>query len=117
MIYDKVIDIKEVKERFMGNYSLYSNFLFQFRNNLLFNELKRNIKENNVKDAYEISNSLKGVIVSLSLKLLSPLIYNIVDTLKLGNLPSEDEWDNFVGNYRITVEAIKRLEEENIKLF
>lgn len=114
---NEIIDVESAKERFLGNYQLFSKFLYQFPDKTLFSDLENAYKSGDAKSAFEYAHTLKGVAGNLSLKLFCSFLFDIVETLRAGNLPDEEEWNKLTSAYNKTIEYILKLKNENDKLF
>lgn len=117
MAYEEIIDKETASERFMGNYKMFSKFLFQFPERSLFSDLEKQIKDGDAAAAFESAHAMKGIIGNLSLKKLEPTLFEIVEILRKGELPGEAEWTAFAECYRETVDAILKLQAEGTPLF
>lgn len=117
MAIEDIIDIESAKERFMGNYGLFSRFLFQFPERSLYSDLEKQIGEGNAKAAFETAHAMKGIIGNLSLRRLEPHLFEVVEVLRKGELPSMEQMAALTDAYRTTVDAIAALKAEGTKLF
>lgn len=117
MIYENVIEIGSAKERFMGNYEMFSGFLYEFAERGMIKNLECALQKRNLKEAFEIAHNLKGLALNLSLTLLEQPVFEIVEQLRAGECPGKTEWDVFESAYRLTVEQIEALKKENVRLF
>lgn len=117
MTYENVIDVEAVKERFMGNYQMFSKYLFQFAEGALYQKLITAAEAGDIQAAFETAHDMKGVTMNLSLKPLEEPMIAVVETLREGNLPDEAAWTAFSDSYQITVKCIGKLKDEGIKLF
>lgn len=114
---NEYIDIKSAQERFLGNFGLFSKFLYQFPEKPLFSELESAYKSGDVNGAFESAHTLKGVAGNLSLKLMTEPVSCVVEALRAGHLPTEEEWNELVTAYNRTVDYIAEIRKENSKLF
>lgn len=117
MNYENLIEIDAVKERFMGNYKMFSSYLYQFAQGALFGELKKALETEDIQNAFDIAHDMKGVVLNLSLKPLEKPMVSLVDILRSGELPDADTWKTFQETYEAAVEQIQQLKEEGISLF
>lgn len=117
MKYEEIIDTASAKERFMGNYSLFTKFLFQFSKGTLFDELEQRLDAGNVTEAFETAHNMKGVAANLSLRLIEKPLYFVVEALRIGQFPNDKERKALSDAYRITIDGIDNLQEEAAELF
>lgn len=117
MAYETMIDVETAKERFMGNYALFSKFLYQFPERSLFSDLEKQIQEKNAADAFETAHAMKGIIGNLSLKKLEPSLFSVVEVLRKGELPSEEQWKALTRDYKDTVACIEEIQKDGTPLF
>lgn len=115
---NEFINIEEVKERFIGNYSLFSKFLFKFDQSSHFWDLKEKYLEKDAQGAFELAHALKGTSGNLSLKKIYNPLFDMVEVFRAGNLPSKEEWENLENAYNETIAYIEELKKTpDIKLF
>lgn len=117
MKYEEIIDTASAKERFMGNYSLFTKFLFRFSEGELFDELERWLDAGDVKEAFETAHNMKGVAANLSLRLIEKPLYSVVEALRIGQFPDDKERKALSDAYRITIDGIDNLHRETAELF
>lgn len=117
MTYNEVIGTEDVKERFMGNFKMFSTYLYQFAEGKLYHELVEAVEAGAMEKAFEIAHDMKGVVLNLSLKPMEPTIRAVVESLRNGKFPEEKVWGDFLESYRITAEQIEKMKEENVVLF
>lgn len=117
MTYEEIIEVEAVKERFMGNYNMFSMYLFQFAEGALFQSLQEVLKNGTVEEAFDVAHDMKGVVLNLSLKQLECPMLLIVNSLRSGKLPDEAVWNALVDGYEKTVTCIQKIKEEGVVLF
>lgn len=117
MTYADIIETESAKERFMGNYPMFSKYLYQFAEKGLLDKLKEALKTGTVEEAFEAAHDMKGVSLNLSLKQIEEPMSIVVEKLRQGELPTQEEWNNLEKVYQKTVEGIEKLKEENVALF
>lgn len=117
MTYENIIGVEEVKERFMGNFNMFSMYLYQFAEGALYHKLLKAVEAGELKAAFETAHDMKGVVMNLSLKPMEQPIVSVVEALREGNVPDEALWKTFQESYRITAEAIETLKKEGTILF
>lgn len=77
-------DIDGAMERFLEEKELYRNCLETVVEDKAFGELKEALEEGNVKDAFEASHTLKGVLANLGLTPMYETCVKIVEPLRKG---------------------------------
>lgn len=117
MTYEDMIEIDAVKERFMGNYKMFSMYLFQFAQGELFGSLKRTMETGDMEAAFDVAHDMKGVVLNLSLRMLENPIVSVVESFRNGQMPDEKQWKAFADAYESTVEWIEKLKQEGTELF
>lgn len=117
MQYSDVIGIEAVKERFMGNYAMFSKYLYQFADGTIFQALEQALKAGNIIEAFDAAHNMKGVVLNLSLRRLEQLVVPIVEALRSGAFPNKESWNAFQGEYTLTQQWIESLKEEGTVLF
>lgn len=117
MNYEEYIDVSSAKERFMGNYSLFTRFLFDFPQRSLYGDLEQALAAADVKKAFEIAHTMKGIVGNLSLKRIAIPLYSIVETLRGGDMPDEASQAALREAYNGTLEAISELKTGGAALF
>lgn len=113
----EIIDLPSAKERFLGNYSLFARFLYQFPDRSLYGDLEQALNAGNLDKAFEVAHTMKGIVGNLSLKLVQPPLFALVETLRIRKQPTEEERRLFAAAYQRTVAAIEQLRTENQPLF
>lgn len=117
MAYEDIINVETAEERFAGNYALFSKFLYSFPDRSLFSDLEKQIKEGNIKEAFETAHAMKGVVGNLSLKKVETSLFPVVEALRAGSLPDEKLWKELVEAYRVTIDTIEEVKKEGTLLF
>jgi len=117
MSYEEIVDIPSAKERFMGNYRLFSKFLYQFPTRSLYNELEQAMDAGDTAKGFEAAHTMKGIAGNLSLKLIAGPLSDVVEALRAGRLPSQAARAALKAAYTQTVDTIKQLEASGTSLF
>jgi len=117
MRYEDIIDIPSAKERFMGNYKIFSKFLYQFPERSLFSDLKEQINQKEIEKAFETAHTMKGIVGNLSLKEIEKPLLPLVEVLRKGENPTDQEWEALEEAYKHTVEEIRNIQKEDTPLF
>lgn len=117
MEIEDIIEVESASERFMGNYGLFSKFLYQFPERSLYEDLEQQLSFGDARTAFETAHAMKGIIGNLSLKLLEPPLFEVVEVLRKGDLPTEEQRKALTEAYRTTVDAIAKLQESGRRLF
>lgn len=95
-------DIDGAMERFLNDEEMYLSFLPTVANEPAFDALGKAIEANDVKDAFEQSHLLKGVVANMGLTPILDVIVKIVEPARAGTL------DGAEGNYQ---ELVKQLNQ------
>lgn len=117
MAIENIIDIESAKERFMGNYGMFSKFLFRFPGESHYEDLVQQIADGDAKAAFETAHTMKGIIGNLSLCCLEPCLFEVVEVLRKGDLPTQGQCDALAEAYRKTVDALGELQQAGTQLF
>lgn len=112
-----IIDIKSAKERFMNNEKLYTKFLYQFPDKSYYIDLKRELDNQNIEEAFKIAHDIKGVSGNLSLKYMYDPLIVVLEHLRQGQMPSIQEIQKLEETYIETNKCIRDIQTRNIKLF
>lgn len=111
------IDLAGAKERFMGNEGLFKKFLLRFPQENRYGELEKQIEENNAEGAFQVAHTMKGVVGNLSLVAVGDVLNPIVEVLRAGNFPQNEQMDALEKACTHSLEIIKYIEEHDVKLF
>lgn len=105
------VDLQTALDRFMNNEALYTKILFKFPLDNSFNNLKEQLTQNNIQEAFAAAHTLKGICGNLSLTCLTDIIYPMADKLKSGQIDGMDEMmDNLEKHYLEICSIIKRMQ-------
>jgi len=117
MNYEEYIDVSSAKERFMGNYGLFTRFLFDFPRRSLYGNLEQALADGDATKAFEVAHTMKGIVGNLSLKLIAAPLNDVVEVLRKGSLPDETAKAKLHEAYINTLAAIDELKASGNKLF
>lgn len=117
MAYEDIINVETAEERFAGNYALFSKFLYSFPERSLFSDLEKQIEAGSAREAFETAHAMKGIVGNLSLSKVEEKLFPVVEALRAGNLPDDNQWKELAAAYRVTVDGIDRLKKEGTSLF
>lgn len=102
------IDIDGVMERFMDNEKMFRYFLRQLPEEKAYYFMLQALNEKNVEIAFDWAHRLKGIIANLALSRLYDELYDIVETLRDGDLPDIAVQQHFMELYEDTMEYIRK---------
>lgn len=111
------IDLEGAKERFMGNEGLFKKFLLRFPQENRYGELKKQIEDNNAEGAFQVAHTMKGVVGNLSLIAVGDVLNPIVEVLRAGSFPENEQMEELEKVCTHSLEIIKYIEEHDVKLF
>lgn len=103
------IDVDSAMGRFLNQEGAYREFLKELREDTSVEDMVLALQKGNAKQAFDYAHRLKGVLGNLSLTKPYQLLSGIVETLRTGNLPSEDSMADFLkiyGEYLAYIEQI-----------
>lgn len=105
-------DYNDVLSRLRNEKIIYK-FLFKFLNDANFNTLSSALKNNNLDLAFRSAHTLKGVSQNLGFTQLGKVSDELSQALKpLKPLPNDTLFQKVVKEYNITIETIKKLEND-----
>lgn len=93
-------DVDGAIARFMGNQDMYVKFLGKLANDDSFDKLNAALASGDTKEGFAASHTLKGVLGNLGLTKLLDLNTPIVESLRAGNMPAQQDVDAFSAAYR-----------------
>lgn len=111
------LDISSAEERFMRNETIYLKHLYKFPYNQNYERGMQMIREDNVLGAFEELHSLKGIASNLSLVRVQSTCCDVVEMLRKGKLPVQEQIINFQDAYDAAVQFIGRMEKEQVHVF
>lgn len=117
MELSKDIDVVGAKERFMNNEALFKKFLMRFPTETTYPDLQEALKKKDTDNGFKLAHTLKGVAGNLSLISINNVLNPMVERLRKGEMPDEENIQALDVAYQHIVEVIKRMEEEDIPLF
>ncbi|MCM1284036.1 MAG: Hpt domain-containing protein [Muribaculaceae bacterium] len=117
MDYNEYIDVASAKDRFMGNEQMFKHFLYQLPERDLFQNLVDKLEEKNVEEAFAAAHTIKGLVGNLSLSGLGQRVNPVVEALRAGNLPSEEEQQLLKDEYEKAIAFIEKVKEQDLPLF
>ncbi len=92
------IDYNEGMNRFMNKEDLFIKFLFKFRGDQSYNQLKEAIDNDDNDAAFKAAHTLKGVAANLSMTVLAKAASDVTEEFRTGNgevgkslMPNVDE--------------------------
>lgn len=85
------IDVEEALGRFMNNEGLLMKFLLRFPQDQNFSKLSSAMEAEDTEAGYTAAHTLKGVVGNLSMTELFPLVTQVSDALRAGDLAAARE--------------------------
>lgn len=101
------IDTEQAMERFMNNEDMYRKFLHKLPAETSYKDMMDAIEDQNVEGAFDAAHKLKGIVGNLALVKIYNSLYDIVETLRNGNLPDKEDLSAFS---RLYMECIMYIE-------
>lgn len=108
-VYLMGIDTDSVLERFMGNEELFLSFLRRLPEEEAYDKLIVAIGEKNVSEAFDWAHRLKSILGNLSIMGAYHSLFEIVEVLRSGELPSDEQLAAFVSQYEDCLKYVKEL--------
>lgn len=93
------IDVNSAMERFMNNEEMYRAFLHQLPEEETYRNMLNEICAKNTSRAFDEAHKLKGILGNLALVEAYNVLYDIVEILREGKLPGNEELTGFVSVY------------------
>ncbi len=107
---DVGINLETGLERFVGNESLFIDFLKKFPYDSSYNKMAAELNKKSCEEAYKAAHTLKGVAGNLSLDRLYKRMIPLVEALRKGKLEEANSLYGAVKeSYDEIVEALNRL--------
>lgn len=103
------IDIDGAMERFMGNEEMFRQFLKELSEESAYAVLCEAIRKAEVEEAFEQAHRLKGILGNLGLCKPYNALYDIVECLRDGELPEQEEFFIFQQVYEDAVAYIAQI--------
>ena len=86
------INVDTALERFMGNSDMYEKFLLRFFQDTNYEQLKKCVQQNDAEGAFGCAHTLKGVIMNLSMDVLTEEIVPMVEVFRKGTCDGAQEY-------------------------
>lgn len=93
-------DVDGAIARFMGNEAMYIKFLGKLPQDDSFDKLTAALEQQDIEEGFAASHTLKGVLGNLGLTTLARLNTPIVETLRAGKMPAQEDVDTFNAAYK-----------------
>lgn len=101
------IDVEDAMERFMDNEEMFRMFLRKLLEDSTYRDMLDAIAIKDVEQAFEAAHHLKGTVANLSISKVYAQLYDIVEMLRYGNIPSKVKLQQFEQTYESVLTAIK----------
>lgn len=115
--YEEGFDIVSARQRFFGNREMCERFLARFLEDTNCEEMIKAVHEKDVETAFYHAHTLKGVCANLSLWRMQEKISEIVEILRRGNLPKEEELSEAEACYQKTAAWVRQVQKQGLTEF
>ncbi|NLL93415.1 MAG: Hpt domain-containing protein [Clostridiales bacterium] len=96
-LINKGCEMEATRNRFMGDDDFYVDCLKQMLEDEGFENLGIALKQHQIKEAFEYSHMLKGVVSNLGITSLFNILVEIVEPLRMGNdIDLQDEYQRLL---------------------
>ena len=85
------INVDSALRRFMDDEKIYCSFLYRFLSDNLMSQLSDAIADGDVRQAFEVAHTMKGVCANLSLDSINNILNPMVEVLRKGSLDGLNE--------------------------
>ena len=115
--YEKGFDIVSARERFFGKREMCERYVIRFLEDPNYEEMIKAIREKDTEQAFHYAHTLKGVCANLSLWRMQDAVSGVVEGLRMGKLPREEEISDLEKCYQKTVVWVNLVKEQGITDF
>ena len=115
--YEKGFDIVSARERFFGKREMCERDVIRFLEDPNYEEMIKAIREKDTEQAFHYAHTLKGVCANLSLWRMQDAVSGVVEGLRMGKLPREEEISDLEKCYQKTVVWVNLVKEQGITDF
>ena len=115
--YEKGFDIVSARERFFGKREMCERYVIRFLEDPNYEEMIKAIREKDTQQAFHYAHTLKGVCANLSLWRMQDAVSGVVEGLRMGKLPREEEISDLEKCYQKTVVWVNLVKEQGITDF
>ena len=103
-------DVEGAMKRFMNNEALYLKCLKKMLNDTNIKELRSAYDSGDCENAFKAAHSIKGFVSNLGIETLHQQIHPMVECLRCGSLPANEELEQFEQAYQTIYKLIEALE-------
>ena len=103
------IDVDSAMERFMRNEAVLRTFLRKLPEDTSYQEMLYAIEQKDVQRAFDSAHKLKGILGNLSITNAYNSLFWIVETLRDGELPSDEQLSDFIAMYEECLNNVKEI--------
>ena len=104
---DAGINLDTAMQRFFDDEEMFFSFLNKFLDDDLLEKLGHFIDEGNVKDAFDVAHTMKGVCANLSIDAINAVVNPMVDVLRKGSLEGlKEDYVKLKNVYAVVSKAI-----------
>lgn len=102
-------DVDGTMKRFLNNEILYKKCLKKFLDDKSMEVLKTSYEAANVEEAFKAAHTMKGFISNLGMEKLHRLLIPMVEKLRAGEIPEQEEMVQLEAVYREIYELIENM--------
>lgn len=103
------INVDSAMKRFMDDEDMYCSFLNRFLTDNLINELSTALSQKDIKHAFDVAHTMKGVCANLSLDAINAILNPMVEVLRKDSLEGLDmEYERLLTVYSDIVKVVKQ---------
>ncbi len=82
-------DTEDALDRFLNNEEFFEQCLVKFLDDDVFETLGKNLSDQSIEDSFRSAHNLKGVCANLGITPMYTAIYDMVEDLRGGMMPSD----------------------------
>ena len=102
-------DVDGAMKRFMNNEQLYKKCLKKFLGDESMDILKESCVAGDTQNAFKAAHTMKGFIANLGMEKLHETLTPLVEKLRIGTIPEQEEIDNLGKIYQEMYELIENI--------
>lgn len=102
-------DVNGAMKRFLNNEQLYIKCLKKFLTDESMNSLKAAFVAGNAEDGFKAAHTMKGFVANLGMEKLHQALNPVVEKLRAGSVPEQDELNGIEEIYKEMYELIENI--------
>lgn len=102
-------DVDGTMKRFLNNETLYKKCLKKFLDDESMDKLKAACTAGNAEEAFKVTHTMKGFVSNLGMNKLYHLLIPMVEKLRDGQMPAQEELTALEDVYREIYELIENM--------